>query len=83
MDGTLGVILNRPLGKKLNQLDNQFKHFSFGEAEVFDGGPVEKEKLIIAAWDWKDTAQSFRLHFGIDISKAESLFSCSTTPGMS
>lgn len=73
VEGTLGVILNRPLGKKLHQLDDQFKHFSFGEAEVFDGGPVEKEKLIIAAWDWKDTAQSFRLHFGIDISKAESL----------
>ena len=49
------------------------KNFALGEAEVFDGGPVDKEKLIIAAWDWKDNAQTFRLHFGIDISKAESL----------
>ena len=39
----------------------------------FGIGPVDKEKLIIAAWDWKDNAQTFRLHFGIDISKAESL----------
>ena len=72
-EGTLGVILNRPLGKQLFQLDDQFKNFALGEAEVFDGGPVDKEKLIIAAWDWKDNAQTFRLHFGIDISKAESL----------
>ena len=72
-EGTLGVILNRPLDKKLCQLDNQFKHFSLGNAEVYDGGPVEREKLIIAAWDWKDTADSFRLYFGIDITKAESL----------
>jgi putative transcriptional regulator len=72
-DGTLGVILNRPLGKKLFQLDEQFNHFSLGQAEVYDGGPVEREKLIIAAWDWKDSSDSFRLHFGIDITKAESL----------
>jgi putative transcriptional regulator len=72
-EGTLGVILNRPLGKKLNQLDDQFKHFNLGQAEVYDGGPVEKEKLIIAAWDWRDSSDSFRLYFGIDITKAESL----------
>jgi putative transcriptional regulator len=72
-DGTLGVILNRPLGKKLIQLDDQFQHFALGQAEVYDGGPVEREKLIIAAWDWRDSSDSFRLYFGIDINKAESL----------
>ena len=72
-DGTLGVILNRPLGKKLYQLDEQFNHFSFGQAQVYKGGPVEADKLIIAAWDWKGDTDSFRLYFGIDITKAESL----------
>jgi putative transcriptional regulator len=72
-DGTLGVILNRPLGKQLYQLDDQFKNFALGKAQVYEGGPVEKEKLIIAAWDWGDSPESFRLHFGIDITKAESL----------
>jgi putative transcriptional regulator len=74
-EGTLGVILNRPMGKKLHQLDAQFNHFSLGNACVFEGGPVDRDKLIIAAWDWKDSAESFRLYFGIDISKAESLAS--------
>ena len=72
-DGTLGVILNRPLGKKLYQLDEQFNHFSLGQAEVYNGGTVECEKFIIAAWDWRESAESFRLHFGIDITKAEEL----------
>jgi len=73
-DGTLGVILNRPLCKKLHQLDEQFKHFCLGDVNVYEGGPVDRDKLIIAAWDWKDHAESFRLYFGIDINKAESLF---------
>ena len=62
-DGTLGVILNRPLGKKLYQLDEQFNHFSFGQAQVYKGGPVEADKLIIAAWDWKAIPIP-RLYFG-------------------
>ncbi len=73
MDGTLGVILNRPMGKRLHQLDKQFKNFSLGDCEVFEGGPVEREKLIIAAWEWRDSPESFRLYFGIDIPKAEAL----------
>lgn len=40
---------------------------------VFEGGPVETDKLIIAAWEWLDSATSFKLYFGIDLEKAESL----------
>ena len=71
--GTVGVILNRPLGKTLDQLDNQFKVGSFGKVPVFEGGPVEKDKLIVAAWEWLDSPTSFKLYFGIDLEKAESL----------
>ena len=53
--GTVGVILNRPLGQTLDQLDNQFKVGSFGKVPVFEGGPVEKDKLIVAAWEWLDS----------------------------
>tara|TARA_B100002019_G_scaffold91822_1_gene79127 strand:+ start:153 stop:737 length:585 start_codon:yes stop_codon:yes gene_type:complete len=71
--GTVGVILNRPLGQTLDQLDNQFKVGSFGKVPVFEGGPVEKDKLIVAAWEWLDSPTSFKLYFGIDLEKAESL----------
>ena len=70
--GTLGVILNRPLGKTLGELDISFQNKSFAQVPVFEGGPVETEKLIVAAWEWLDSATSFKLYFGIDLEKAES-----------
>ena len=71
--GTVGVILNRPLGQTLQQLDNQFKTGTFANVPVFEGGPVEKDKLIVAAWEWLESPSSFKLYFGIDLEKAESL----------
>ena len=53
--GTVGVILNRPLNQSLDQLDKQFQASAFGSIPVFEGGPVEKDKLIVAAWEWLDT----------------------------
>jgi len=67
--GTLGVILNRPLGQTLGELDSSFQHKNFAEVPVFEGGPVETEKLIIAAWEWLDSPTSFKLYFGIDLEK--------------
>ena len=40
---------------------------------VFEGGPVETDKLIVAAWEWLESPSSFKLYFGIDLDKAESL----------
>ncbi len=71
--GTLGVILNRPLGRKLADLDESYKGKTFGQTPVYEGGPVEKEKLIVAAWEWLESPRSFKLYFGIDVGKAEQL----------
>ena len=69
--GSLGVILNRPLGKTLGELDSSFLNKSFSEVPVFEGGPVEKDKLIVAAWEWLESPSSFKLYFGIDLEKAD------------
>lgn len=71
--GSLGVILNRPIGQTLGELDNSFMSKPFSEVPVFEGGPVEQDKLIVAAWEWLDSPTSFKLYFGIDLEKAESL----------
>lgn len=71
--GSLGVILNRPLGQTLGELDSSFQNEIFSEVPVFEGGPVEKDKLIVAAWEWLESPSSFKLYFGIDLEKAESL----------
>ena len=68
--GTLGVIINRPMGKTLAELDSSFADNPLSTTPVYDGGPVEKDKLIIAAWEWLDSPHSFKLHFGIDMTRA-------------
>ena len=69
----MGVILNRPTGKRLGDLDKQFQVVDFAGVPVFEGGPVEKEKLIVAGWEWLDSPSSFKLYFGIDLEKAKFL----------
>ena len=54
-EGTLGVILNRPLGQTLGELDTSFQYKSFSKVPVYEGGPVEKNKLIVAAWEWMES----------------------------
>jgi len=71
--GSLGVILNRPLGKTLCEIDLSFEDKYFEGLPVFEGGPVEKDKLIIAAWEWMETPSAFKLYFGIDLEKAKLL----------
>jgi putative transcriptional regulator len=57
----------------LGELDSSFSNKSFAEVPVFEGGPVETDKLIVAAWEWLESPSSFKLYFGIDLDKAESL----------
>ena len=65
--------MNRPMGKKLGDLDKQFQVDEFSDVPVFEGGPVEREKLIVAAWEWLNDSSSFKLYFGIDLDKAKAL----------
>ena len=71
--GTLGVILNRPLSKSLAQLDQSFSKASIGDSPVYEGGPVDQDKIILAAWDWANFSHSLKLYFGIDAEKAQAL----------
>lgn len=71
--GSLGVIINRPMGKTLGELDPSFSDSPLATTPVYEGGPVEKQKLIIAAWEWMDSPNSFKLHFGIDTVRADAI----------
>jgi len=71
--GTIGVILNRPIHKSLTELDITLDCGELADVPVFEGGPVEKDKLIIAAWEWLDSESSFKLYFGIDLEKTKEL----------
>jgi putative transcriptional regulator len=67
-DGAMGVVLNRPLGKRLGELSGEFALGPLAGVPLFTGGPVQTQQLVLAAWQARD--DGFRLHFGIEPDKA-------------
>ncbi len=72
-DGALGVVINRPLGKRLGELSADFAIGPLAKVPLYRGGPVETEKLILAGWRWRETSHEFELQFGLDPERAERL----------
>lgn len=71
-DGSLGLILNRPLNQKLGDYNSEFSNTEFASVPLFDGGPVSRDRLILVAW--KQLAEgAIKLYFGIDESKAREI----------
>jgi putative transcriptional regulator len=67
-EGAMGVVLNRPLGKRLGELSGEFALGPLAGIPLFKGGPVQPEQLVLAAWQTR--ADGFRLHFGIEPDRA-------------
>jgi len=67
-DGAMGVVLNRPTGKRLAGLTGDFALGPLANVPVFHGGPVQDRQLILVAWETQ--ADGFRMHFGIEPEKA-------------
>jgi putative transcriptional regulator len=73
----MGVVLNRPLGKRLGELKGDFALGPLSSTPIFTGGPVQTEQLILAAWQAREDA--FQLHFGIDPDKAVQMLADEST----
>jgi putative transcriptional regulator len=76
-EGAMGVVLNRPLGKRLGELKGDFALGPLASIPIFTGGPVQTEQLILAAWQAREDA--FQLHFGIDPDKAVQMLADEST----
>lgn len=72
-EGAMGVVLNRPLGKRLGELSGDFALGPLAGVPLFKGGPVQTDQLVLVAW--QRHPEGFRLHFGVDPEKAEQLLS--------
>jgi putative transcriptional regulator len=51
-EGALGVIINRPLDRQVADLVTETPPASLAEVPVFLGGPVGKNQLMFAAFEW-------------------------------
>lgn len=67
-EGAMGVVLNRPMGKRLGELSGDFALGGLAKVPLYHGGPVQTDQLVLAAWQVRD--DGFRLHFGIEPDKA-------------
>jgi putative transcriptional regulator len=52
-EGALGVIINRPLDRQVADLVTDTPPAELAEVPVFLGGPVGKNQLMFAAFEWK------------------------------
>ena len=71
VDGAMGVVLNRPLGKRLGELNGDFALGALASVPIYSGGPVQTEQLLLVAW--QNQPDGFRLHFGIEPDRAGQL----------
>lgn len=70
-NGAMGVVLNRPLGRHLGELNGEFALGALASVPLFTGGPVQGEQLLLVGW--QPQTDGFRLHFGIEPERATEL----------
>src|SRR4030088_738178 len=68
-DGALGVILNRPLDKQVADLVNEAPPEGLGDIPVFLGGPVGKNQLMFAAFEWHK-GEGLKLNHNVGLEEA-------------
>lgn len=69
-NGAMGVVLNRPMRKRLGQLTAEFALGPLADVPIYKGGPVEMEQLLLCGWKEHEDGTGFQLMFGIDPNKA-------------
>ena len=68
-EGAMGVIINRPLDKQVCDLVSETPPEGLADVPVFLGGPVGKNQLMFAAFEWED-GSGLRLNHNVDIDEA-------------
>lgn len=77
--GGVGVVVNHPAGKTMGEFDAKFGFGPLAKVPVYIGGPVQKEAIILAAWQWLENESVFKLHFGISEEQAIELLKGDST----
>jgi putative transcriptional regulator len=68
-EGALGVIINRPLDRPVAELLSGAPPTGLAEVPVFLGGPVGKNQLMFAAFEWQKGA-GLKLNHNIALNEA-------------
>jgi putative transcriptional regulator len=68
-EGTLGVIINRPLGRQVADLVTEASLADLADVPVFLGGPVGKNELMFATFEWQK-GEGLTLNHNVGLERA-------------
>ena len=68
-EGALGVILNRPLDKQVADLVAEMPPENLADVPVFIGGPVGRNQLMFAAFEWQK-GEGLKLNHNVNVDEA-------------
>jgi putative transcriptional regulator len=68
-EGAMGVILNRPLDKQVADLVGEAPPEGLADIPVFLGGPVGKNQLMFAAFEWEN-GEGLTLNHNVNVEEA-------------
>src|SRR5918996_5001735 len=68
-EGALGVIINRPLDRPVAELVSSLPPAELADVPVFLGGPVGKNQLMFAAFEWQKS-QGLKLNHNVTLEEA-------------
>lgn len=68
-EGALGVIINRPLDKQVADLVSDEPPKGLAGVPVFLGGPVAKNQLMFAAFEWQE-GRGLKINHNVGINEA-------------
>lgn len=71
-EGAMGVILNRPLDKHVADLVGEAPPEGLADVPVFLGGPVGKNQLMFAAFEWID-GNGLKLNHNVNVNDVHEL----------
>jgi putative transcriptional regulator len=71
-EGALGVIINRPLDKRVADLVTEVPPEGLAGVPVFFGGPVGKNQLMFAAFEWHK-GLGLKLNHSVGLDEASAL----------
>jgi putative transcriptional regulator len=68
-EGALGVIINRPLDRQVADLVSEIPPAGLAEVPVFLGGPVGKNQLMFASFEWQKD-EGLKLNHNVALEQA-------------
>ena len=68
-DGALGIIINRPLDKHVADLVSEEPPAGLADVPVFLGGPVGRNQLMFAAFEWEN-GEGLKLNHNVGVEEA-------------